>query len=113
MEKLSNILVSYLLTCLIELITLIIIKVKDKKILNYSIIVNLLTNVPLNLFIVNFNFKDIIQYFIIVIILELVIILIEGLLYYILLKDIKKSLKYSVILNVTSYIIGLVISIIL
>lgn len=113
MEQIISIIVSFLLTCIIEFIALIIIKERDKKILNYSVIVNLITNIPLNLFILNFSFKNIVQYFIIVISLEIVIIIIEWLLYYLLLKNIKKSLKYAIILNITSYIMGLIISIIL
>lgn len=113
MEQITSIIVSFLLTCIIEFIMLLIMKERSKKILNYSVIVNLITNIPLNLFILNFNFINIVHYFSIVISLEILIIVIEWLLYYLVLKNIKKSLKYAIILNITSYIIGLIISIIL
>lgn len=107
MKILSNVIIAYTLTCAIELITLIILKEKNKKILLCSLLINLITNIPLNLFICFSNFKTLLDYFAIVIGLELFIMTIEGLLYYLLNRDIHKSIKYAIILNVTSYLVGL------
>lgn len=110
MEMMISVILSYILTCLIEVIMLIILHEKNKKILLFSLVVNLITNVPLNIFINLYNFTSIFNYFVIVIGIELLIITIEWLLYTLVIKDCVKSIKYACILNLTSYLVGIVIS---
>ncbi len=113
MKTLISVITSYLLTCVIELLVLLILKEKNKKILFGSLVINLITNVPLNLFINNYHFETLLNYFVLIIGLELLIITIEGLLYYLIDRNINKSIKYAITLNVTSYLIGLILSLLI
>lgn len=112
-----NSLPKYILICLIctiiiELIISLIIKVRDKRDLINIILANILTNpivvtLPFSLNIL-YGIK---YYYISLITLEILTIIIEGLIY-------KKYLKYqninpyilSLILNISSYVIGLIIN---
>lgn len=113
MNHIISILTSFILTCIIEIVVLFIIKEKRKEIYLFSIFINLFTNIPLNIFILNYSFSSIPSYFLIVLLLELVIIIIEAMLYYLIFKNVIKGLKYSLILNISSYLIGLIISLII
>ena len=113
MKILISVIISYVLTCAIELIILLILKEKNKKILFGSLLINLITNVSLNLFINYYHFDTLLNYFALVIGLELLIITAEGLLYYLIDRDISKSIKYAIILNVTSYLVGLILSLLI
>ena len=88
-------------TIIIEFIVLRLLKENNKKVLLSSIIINILTNLPLNLFVAKDMFS--------IGIAEVAIIAIESLWYWIFVKDIKKALTYSALCNITSFFAGLLI----
>ena len=88
-------------TIIIEFIVLRLLKENNKKVLLSSIIINILTNLPLNLFVAKDMFS--------IGIAEVAIIAIEALWYWIFVKDIKKALTYSALCNITSFFAGLLI----
>ena len=88
-------------TIIIEFIVLRLLKENNKKVLLSSVIINLLTNLPLNLFVA----KDLFS----IGIAEVAIIAIEALWYWIFVKNIKKAVIYSALCNITSFFIGLLI----
>ena len=90
-------------TIIIELIVLRLLKENDKKVLLSSVIVNTLTNLPLNLFVPN----DMVS----IAIAEVVIVMIEAIWYYFFVKDIKKAMIYSALCNAVSFFTGLLIDI--
>lgn len=98
-----------LLTIVIEDLILFILKEKRKKVYLASILINIITNLSLNLFISNIIFSSINHYFLIIIPLELFIWILEGISYFLLIKDIKKSISYTLFCNSASFIIGLCI----
>ncbi len=102
---------NYLLTVLLEIMVLMIFREKRIKVYIASIIINLITNVPLNLFLLTYYFSNDWHYIITLISLELLIIVIEVLLYYLLIKDKKRSIIYGVFCNLYSFLIGLIIAI--
>lgn len=106
---LPTILFCFILTVIIEFIALWFIGERKKGILSYSILINLITNVPLNIFLYFYNYKSELMYWLIVLLLELLIFFIEAILYKIVIKNTKKSFMYSFICNSYSFLIGLLI----
>lgn len=98
-------------TILIELIVALILKVRDKKDIINIILVNTMTNPLLVSLTVYITYNRIFNRTLSVIVLELLVVLIEGFTY-------KKVLKYkkinpfilSLILNASSYFIGEIIN---
>ena len=91
------------LTLIIELLTLILLKEKKVKVLLYAACVNCFTNLTMNIILQYFPNS---LYYLSVFVAEIIVIILETLLYFLVLKDIKKSIKYSFICNVLSYFIG-------
>lgn len=106
---LFKILIALLLTIIIELSIAIILKINNKQDLINIIIINCITNLSLNIFVIVTYFNKI---KINILILELIIVFIEGLFY-------QKKIQYkrinpyflSLLLNTISYTIGLLINI--
>ena len=90
------------LTIIIEWIVLRIMGENSKKILLYSMLINTATNLPLNIFVAQAALSTQLT-------AELLIVLIEALLYCIVIKDIRKSFIYSTLCNATSYLTGILI----
>lgn len=90
-------------TIIIEFIVLRLLKENNKKVLLSSVIINTLTNLPLNLFVP----KDMVS----IGIAEVAIVVIEAIGYYLFVKDIKKSFIYSTLCNTISFFTGLLIDI--
>lgn len=110
MPDIVTILLCLLLTIGIEFLSLWFLKVRDIRLWG-SIIINVVTNVSLNLFLIYVIKKmpiDDILYVLILVGLEVVIIIVEGLLYQIFKKDIKNFL-YSAIANGISATLGTLI----
>lgn len=91
-------------TLLIEISVLLLLKERRWKVLMMAVVMNILTNVPLNIYAWYsygaMTYKSIIM-------LESGVVLIETILYYIVTHDIRKSLLYAVLCNAISYLIGL------
>ena len=90
-----------LATAVIELVVLLLLLERRSRVLLASVGMNLLTNVSLNLYLtgIRYDWQT-------VLIGETLVILTEGLLYYIVTCQPRLSLKYSVICNVVSYSLG-------
>ena len=102
-----------ILTLIIETFALFLLKERRIKVFVCSLILNVITNLSLNIFLTNYAVYEPIAYFLVLFSLEVAIWFIEGMVYYFVIKDFKKSLKYSFILNLSSFLIGLVISFVL
>ena len=92
-----------LATVAIELIVLWLMLERRRKVLLSSVVMNICTNVPLNLYLMN-SYEGLGT----VIILELVVIAVESLCYYLVTRQPLLSLKYGVICNVVSHSLGVV-----
>ncbi len=95
---------SLLATIIIEYVVLLLLGEKRKRILYSSVLVNTLTNVPLcaYLLLTDSSFID-------VIIGELLVVIIEAIWYYILLRDRSQALIYSLLCNAISFLTGLLV----
>ena len=103
---------SLIITLIIEISIALILKIKNKKDILNVILVNLFTNPLLNSIIIPINiFIGILERNIVLIILEILIIFIEGFIYQKVLNY-KKINAYllSLILNFSSYFIGIIIN---
>lgn len=101
-ELVMQLLVALILTILIEYGVLWMLLERRKKVLLSSIAVNVLTNVPLNLYL----------YFIddrngTILIGEVVVFLVEALWYWFFTRNLKQAAIYSFLCNAISFLIGL------
>ena len=94
-------------TIVIELGVLLLLKEKRKKVLLSSIVINILTNIPLNLFLrcVSNGWTEII-------IGELIVLVIETLWYLWFVKNLKHAFIYSFLCNAMSFLIGVLFQLI-
>ena len=78
---------------------------RRKKVLGASVVVNVLTNVPLNLYLIHVDggMGSILAG-------ELIVVVVETLWYLIFVKQLKQALIYSTLCNATSFLIGLFVS---
>ena len=95
-------------TVLIEFLVLWGMGERRHRVLWASVIVNILTNVPLNLYILN-NHPDMTG----ILLLEGIVVVVEAAWYYIFTKDLRQSTAYSVLCNAISFLTGLLIETIL
>lgn len=94
-----------LITIIVEELFLLIQKEKNYKIYLGCLIINIVTNVTMNIalqYLAN-------NYYLFLIILEVMVVLIEALGYFIINKNILKSLRLALVCNVVSLIIGFLI----
>lgn len=98
-----------LMTLVIELGMLLILRKKDYKIYLLSLIMNIVTNLSLNYYLENTIFKTLLIYIVVVGILEVTVLFVETFIYMIYYKKIKESFITSLLLNSTSFILGLII----
>ena len=92
------------ITIVVELIVLMILFGLRWKVLLASIPINIATNIPLNLFIQHVD-SSIWS----IIVGELIVIVVEALCYYLLLKDLKQAFIVSLLCNLASFLVGLLI----
>lgn len=99
------------LTCLativIEMGVLWLLGEKRKRVLLSSIVINILTNIPLNLFLI-FVTGGVTAIFI----GELLVFIVETLWYYYFVKDIKQAAIYSALCNAISFLLGLLVQLV-
>ena len=93
-----------LFTIIIELIVIFILREKNKRVYLGAILINMVTNVAMNLII---QIIPVDSYAIWVLGMEALIVFIEFLVYYWILKDTKRAFALSLLCNASSYSLGL------
>ena len=93
-------------TILIELVVLLLLRERRKRVLASSVVVNVITNVPLNLY-VHYIGNTIPT----LLFGEVFVILVETLWYYVFIRELSRSFTYSVLCNAISFLIGLFVQI--
>ena len=99
----QNISVALGITLVIELIVLFVLKERDKRLFLILIAMNFITNPVMNIFL---TFISPQYYYVVLFVCEVVVIVIESLGYYLVIKDFKKALKISLFCNVMSFMTG-------
>lgn len=99
-------LAALLATIVIELGVLFLLRERRKKVLWASVVVNCLTNIPLNIYMHNHDAG-----FTTLLLFELLIIVVEALWYLCFTRSIRLSVAYSVLCNAISFLTGVVVQI--
>ncbi len=103
------ILKALILTIFLEEIMLFFLKEKKAIVYLIQLIMNIITNVSLNIYLIFGTYPG--RYYnLIVIGLEIAIIIVEALIYNIKLKNFKISLKYAFFCNIFSYLVGILVT---
>ena len=89
-------------TILIELGVLWLLGETRRKVLWSSVVVNALTNVPLNLYLLNVD-----DGWGALLVGEVLVVLVEAVWYWLFVREVKMALAYSVLCNAISFLIGM------
>jgi len=89
-------------TILIELVVLLLLRERGRLVLGSSVIINILTNIPLNLYVVYIDSS-----MMTIVIGELLVIVVEALWYYLFLRVLSRAFIYSFLCNAISFLTGL------
>ena len=98
----GQLLIALTLTVLIELGVLWLLMERRGKVLALSVVINVLTNVPLNLYVMHVCYSTKV-----ILTGELLVFIVEALWYLIFIRDIKKAVVYSFLCNAVSFLSGL------
>lgn len=91
-------------TIIIEMAVLLFLRERRKKVLLGSIVMNILTNVPLNILV-----YYVIEYLLVLLMLEVVVIILETLGYAFLIRQWRQAFIYSFLCNAISFLTGLLV----
>lgn len=99
---LPMLLLALVATILIEFVVLLLLGERSRLVLGSSVVVNMLTNVPLNLFLYYID-----DSFTTIIIAEVIIMFVEALWYFLFLRNLSRAFIYSILCNAISFLIGI------
>ena len=102
MMILPTLLLALVSTILIEFVVLLLLGEKNRVVLGSSVVINILTNIPLNLFVIYVDGSIMTM-----ILGELLVIAVEALWYYLFLRVLSRAFIYSILCNTISFLIGL------
>ena len=102
----KGLLIALISTIVIEFVALLLLGERRKRVLWSSVAVNIITNVPLNLYMlyVRHSAPDII-------VGETLVVLAEMLWYYFFVRDLRQAAVYSILCNAISFLAGLLVQI--
>lgn len=96
-----------LLTIIVEILFLFIQKEKDYKVYIICIIMNIITNLSFN---IGNRYLPVENYNLYIILLEILIVIIEGFIYFLHIRKPLKAFRLAFICNLASYLIGILLS---
>lgn len=100
----GRLLIALIPTILIECGVLWLMGERRKKVLGASVVVNVLTNVPLNLYLMLVD-----DAWVTILMGEVIVVVVETLCYFLFVRRWKQAFIYSLLCNATSFLIGLLI----
>jgi hypothetical protein len=95
-------------TILIELVVLLLLGERRGLVLGSSVIINILTNIPLNLFVIYIDSS-----LMTILLGELLVVVVEALWYYLFLRVMSRAFIYSILCNAISFLIGLLVQLLI
>ena len=102
MTILPTLLMALIPTILIEFVVLLLLRERSWLVLGSSVVINILTNIPLNLFVLYVDNR------VMVIALgELLVVVVEAFWYYLFLRNLSRAFIYSSLCNAISFLMGL------
>ena len=108
MTILPTLLLALVPTILIELVVLLLLRERSRLVLCASVVINIPTNIPLNLFIIYIDSS-----FMSIFMGELLVIVVEALWYYLFLRVMSRAFIYSFLCNAISFLIGLLVQLLI
>lgn len=102
MMIIPTLMLSLVPTILIEFVVLLLLRERRRLVLGSSVVINILTNIPLNLFVIYID-----NSIVTIILGELLVIVVEALWYYLFLRILSRAFIYSILCNAISFLIGL------
>ena len=100
----SILLLALVPTIMIELVVLLLLRERRRLVLGSSVIINILTNIPLNLYVVYIDSS-----MLTIVIGELLVVVVEALWYYLFLRVLSRAFIYSFLCNAISFLTGLLV----
>lgn len=98
----TTLLLALISTILIELVVLLLLRERRKWVLGSSVVINILTNIPLNLFVIYID-----NSVMTIILGELLVIVVEALWYFLFIRNLSRAFVYSSLCNAISFLTGL------
>lgn len=89
-------------TILIEFVVLLLLRERSWVVLGSSVVINILTNIPLNLFVFYVDNR-----IMMIALGELLVIVVEAFWYYLFLRNLSRAFIYSSLCNAISFLMGL------
>ena len=106
MMMIWSLLSTLLPTILIELGVLWLLGETRRKVLWSSVVVNTLTNVPLNLWLTSDWSEELKEWWLAVAIGEVLVVIVEAIWYWWFVREVKRAVVYSVLCNAISFLTG-------
>ena len=97
----SMLLLALISTVLIEFVVLLLLGERSRVVLGSSVVINILTNAPLNLYVIYID-----NSVLMVVIGELIVVVVEAFCYFLLLRNLSRAFIYSSLCNSISFLIG-------
>ena len=102
MTILPTLLMALIPTILIEFIVLLLLRERSWVVLGSSVVINILTNIPLNLFVFYVDNRVMM-----IALGELLVVVVEAFWYYLFLHNLSRAFIYSSLCNAISFLMGL------
>jgi hypothetical protein len=102
MTILPTLLLALIPTILIEFVVLLLLRERNRLVLGSSVVINILTNIPLNLFAFYIDYRVIL-----IVLGELLVIVVEAFWYFLFLHNLSRAFIYSSLCNAISFLTGL------
>jgi len=97
----STLLLALISTILIEFVVLVLLRERSRVVLGSSVFVNILTNIPLNLYVIYID-----NSMLTIVLGELIVVVVEALCYFLLLRNLSRAFIYSSLCNSISFLMG-------
>ena len=102
MTILPTLLMALIPTILIEFVVLLLLRERSWLVLGSSVVINILTNIPLNLFVFYVDNRVMI-----IALGELLVVVVEAFWYFLFLRNLSRAFIYSSLCNAISFLMGL------
>mgnify|MGYP006916107008 CR=1 FL=1 len=104
----STLLLALILTILIEIVVLLLLGERSMVVLGSSVVINILTNIPLNIYVIYID-----NSVLTVVFGELIVVVVEALCYFLLLRNLSRAFIYSSLCNSISFLIGVLVELLI
>lgn len=105
---LQTLLIALVPTILVEFIVLLLLRERSRLVLGSSVVINILTNIPLNLFVIYIDGSVVTM-----VLGELLVFAIEALWYFLFVHNLSRAFVYSLLCNAISFLTGFLVQLLI